>query len=123
MNKQAIIRILKNSWFFILEYFKTYAFPRLKEAFMEHKDQFINNIWESLKDDIKQELKKAIAHIHKYLESPSYEEKEKFLINFVCQKIKLPFILKPLRPVLKNILKGKLKALINENLNKLDQKI
>lgn len=123
MDKQAIIRILKNSWFFFLEYFRTYAFPSIRETVIKHKDQFINDLWESLKEGIKQELKVAIAHINQYLESPSYEEKEAFLINLICKNIKLPLILKPLRPVLKNILKGKLKALISENLNKLDKTI
>lgn len=123
MNKQAIIRILKNSWFFFIEYFRTYAFPKMKETFIQHKDQFINNLWESLKEGIRQELKNAIANIHVYLDSPSYEEKEKFLIELICKNIKLPLILKPLRPFLKNILKGKLKAIISENLKKLDQTI
>ena len=123
MNKQVILKILKNFWFFFLEYFRTYAFPRIKEAVLEHKDEFIHKIWETLKDDVKQELKKAITYVQNYLDSPSYEEKEKFIIEIICKNIKLPLMLKPLRPFLKTILKGKLKALISENLKKLDQKI
>ena len=57
MFKEAFQKFLAWCWFYFYEYFKTFLFPQIKEAFLEAKNKFLENLWNKIKDDIHDKAK------------------------------------------------------------------
>ena len=120
MFKEAVQKFLAWCWFYFYEYFKTFLFPQIKEAFLEAKDKFLEELWDKVKDDIHEHAKQAIDYVKKYVESTEYEVREKAAVDFIFEKTNLPLPLKPFKPLIKHIFKKKIRALIEDQIRKLD---
>ena len=117
------MKVLKEAWYYVLAYFTNYLFPKIKEYLLGAKDKFIEMLWEEIKEEAKAQVKSTIEYIEKYFNTSDYEAKEKAIITTVCDSLNLPLFLKPFRPLLKRILKGKFKKLVSKHLKKLNQKV
>ena len=120
MNKKVILDILKKYGLLILAYFQDKIWEKVKEEFNKAKKQFLNNLWDRIKDDLKADLNNTVKVINEFLESSTYKEKEEAVINALMAKVNLPVFLKPFRGLLKKALKSKLKKLVEKALKKLD---
>jgi len=121
MNKKVLIEIFKNTWFYLLAYAKTFLLPKVKEAFQKGKEQFIQTLWNSIKDEATEQVQTATEFVLRFFDSPSFKQKEEEILDVVFKNIKLPFILKPLKPLLRRMLKEKFEKLIKENIKKLNK--
>lgn len=122
-KSQLIKKILKEFWFFILAYITDYLFPKIKEIFDKNKDKVLGYLWNEIKDDLKLHITGVIIHVEEFFNSATYEIKEKIIVDSLFEKIKLPLLLKPMKSLLKKILKSKIHAFIQENLKKVHKKI
>lgn len=120
MFKNAFQKFLAWCWFYFYEYFKTFLFPQIKEAFLETKDEFLKNLWNRIKDDIHDKAEKAVEYVKEYVESTDYAVREKVALDYIFKKISLPLPLKPFKFLIRNIFKSKIRALIEDSLRKLD---
>jgi hypothetical protein len=122
MDKKLFKEAMKQAWYYILAYFTNYLMPILKETFEKTKTYFINLLWDSVKEEFTCRVKSTVEFIETFFESPDYKEKEKAVIDTLFKNVNLPLPLKPFKPLLKKILRGKLHKLIEKYLKKLDAK-
>lgn len=120
---QLFKKIIKEFWFFVLSYFTSYLFPKIKEAFLNSKEQFLEYLWSSIKEDFKLNIEEVIKHVENFFKSTTYELKEKIIVDSLFEKVKLPVVLRPFKALLKKILKDKIHAFIKENLEKVHKKL
>lgn len=113
--KEAIIKC----YYYIKEYFVSYLFPIIKETFIETKNYFISSLWDKIKENINEQLEMAIQEVEIFYNSASYEIKEKIIIDYIFDNIKLPLLLRPSKFIAKRILKNKIREFITDKLNKL----
>lgn len=118
--QKAFQKFIAWCWYYLFEYFRTFLFPQIKEAFLESKDKFLEDLWNRIKGDIHEHAEQAVNYVREYVESTDYEVREKVAIDTIFKKINLPLPLKPFKALLKHIFKKKIRALIEENLRKLD---
>ena len=122
MDKKLFTEAMKQAWHYALAYFTHYLTPILKETFEKTKTYFINLLWDSVKEEFTTRIKATVEFIETFFDSPNYKEKEKAVIDTLFKNVNLPLFLKPFKPLLKKILKGKLHKLIEKYLKKLDAK-
>ena len=120
MFKNALQKLLAWCWYYLFEYFRTFLFPQVKEALIRHKDEFLEDLWNSIKDDIHEHAEQAVEHVKKYVESTDYEVREKVALDAIFQKVNLPLVLKPFKPLIRHIFKQKIRTFIADSLRKLD---
>lgn len=122
MWKNIFIQEAKQAFYYAMACITHYLVPTVKETFSQKSEEFKEELWNRIKEDAKVQLAMAIEYVDTYFDSPNYYIKEKFVIDLVFKNVKLPWALKPLRPLLKKILKGKLRNLVKEQLQKLNTK-
>lgn len=120
MFKQVLQKALAWCWYYLFEYFRTFLFPQIKEAFLEAKDKFLEDLWNRIKDDVHAHAEQAISFVKEYVESTDYQVREKVAIDTIFKKVNLPLPLKPFKPLIKHIFKQKIRALVGDSLRKLD---
>ena len=120
MFKKVLQKALAWCWYYLFEYFRTFLFPQIKEAFLEAKDKFLEDLWNRIKDDVHAHVEQAISFVKEYVESTDYQVREKVAIDTIFKKVNLPLPLKPFKPLIKHIFKQKVRALIGDSLRKLD---
>lgn len=120
MFKNALQKLLAWCWYYLFEYFRTFLFPQIKEAFLEAKDKFLEDLWNHIKDDIHEHAEQAISFVKEYVESTDYQVREKVAIDTIFKKVNLPLPLKPFKPLIKHIFKQKIRTFIADSLRKLD---
>ena len=120
MFKKVLQKALAWCWYYLFEYFRTFLFPQIKEAFLEAKDKFLEDLWNRIKDDVRAHAEQAISFVKEYVESTDYQVREKVAIDTIFKKVNLPLPLKPFKPLIKHIFKQKIRALIGDSLRKLD---
>ena len=120
MFKNVFQKFLAWCWYYFYEYFRTFLFPQIKEAFLEAKDKFLEDLWNRIKDDVHEHAKQAVLHVKEYVESADYEVREKAALDYIFKKVSLPLPLKPFKFLIRNIFKSKIRALIEDSLKKLD---
>ena len=123
MNKEILKKTLIQAWYFLVAYLKSYLVPSVIEAAQKTKEYFITTLWDTVKEDIYNNIHASIAYVEEFLESSTYEVKEKAVIDNLFQKIKLPLVARPFKPLMKKMLKGKLKELIHKKLQTLEEKL
>lgn len=119
MNKELLKEMAKQTWCRVAAYFTHYLLPVIKDALVKTKDYFIETLWDSLKDEFEAMAKSAVDYVEYFYNSPSYKEKEEAAINTLFQNVDFPLILKPFKPLLKKILRNKVRKLIEKYLKKL----
>lgn len=107
-------------WYYGYEYFRTFLFPKIKESFIEAKNQFLENLWNNIKDDVHGHAEQAVSYVKEYVESSDYEVREKAAIDTIFKKVNLPLPLKPFKPLIKHIFKQKIRDIISDSLKKLN---
>ena len=122
MDKKLLKEMAKQAWYYVLSYFTQYLWPIMKEALVKTKDYFIDILWDSVKDEFNATAKSTVEFIERFFDSPDYKEKEKAVIDTLFRNVDLPLPLKPFKPLLKKILRGKVRKLIGKYLKKLDAK-
>lgn len=122
MNKQILKEMLKQAGKYILSYFTQFLWPVIQNALNQTKEYFINILWDSVKDQFADIAKSTVEFIERFFDSPDYKEKEKAIIDTLFQNVDLPILLKPFKPILKKVLKGKVRKLIGKYIKKLDAK-
>lgn len=120
MFKNTFQKFLAWCWFYFYEYFRTFLFPQIKGTFLEYKDKFLEDLWNKVKDNIHAHGKQAVSYVKEYVESTDYEVREKAALDYIFKKINLPLPLKPFKFLIRSIFKSKIRALIQDNLKKLD---
>lgn len=123
MWKKILAQEIKKAFFYAVACFTHYLIPTVKETFTQKLEEFREELWARIKEDVHTQLSMAMEYVDSYFDSPNYYIKEKFIIDLVFKNVKLPWALKPLRPLLKKILKEKLRKLIKEQLQKLNIKL
>ena len=123
MDKNSLKEIAKQAGYYILAYFTHYLWPIIKEALLKTKDYFIGILWDSVKDEFTSTAKSTVEFVERFFNSTDYKEKEKTVIDTLFQNVNLPLPLKPFKPLLKKILKNKVRKLIGKYLKKLDAKL
>ena len=118
--QKAFQKFIAWCWYYLFEYFRTFLFPQIKEAFLEAKDKFLEDLWNRIKDDVHGHAEQAVEHVKKYVESTDYEVREKAALDIIFKKINLPLVLKPFKPLIRHIFKQKIRAFIADSLKKLD---
>ena len=121
MNKKVILDLLKKYGLMALAYFKDKLLDKVKEAFNASKKEFLDRLWDSIKDDLKADLNSTVEVINEFLNSSSYKEKEEAVISTLMANVKLPLFLKPFRGLIKNALKSKIRKLVEKALKKIDK--
>lgn len=122
MDKKLLKTIAKQAWGYLISYFTHYLFPIIKEAFEKTKEYFINILWDSVKEEFTANVKSIAKSIENFFSSATYKEKEKVVIDTLFQNVNLPLPLKPFKPLLKKLLRNKVRKLIEKYLKKLDAK-
>ena len=120
---QLIKKIILQAWYFVLAYFTEFIFPKIKEAFINSKEHFIEYLWNSIKEDFKAHIETTIEGIENFFKSEDYTFKERVIVDALFEKVKLPIALRLFKPLIKKILKDKIHAFIQENLNKAHKKL
>ena len=123
MEKRTFKELLIQAGHYILAYFTHYLLPILKEAFLKTKTYFIENLWDMVKDELATQVKSTVVFVEQVMGTPEYKEKEKAVIDTLFKNVHLPLYLKPFRPLVKKILKGKLEKFVSKHLKKLDAKL
>lgn len=90
----------------------------IKEAFLKALEAFKDTLWKEIKEEVHNVAKEVISEAEAFLTSVEAQEKEEAILNAIMEKIQLPFILKPFKGIIRNIIKGKLEAFVEETLNK-----
>ena len=108
------------AYYYVVAYFRSYLFPTIKEAFIRGKESFIEYLWGTIKADVETTLQEIKESAYKFLDSTEYEVKEKFIIEAIFEKVKIPFFLKP---IFKRILKKKIRKVISESIEKFSKKL
>ena len=121
MNKKVILDLLKKYGLMLVAYFKDKLLDKVKEAFNASKKEFLDRLWDSIKDDLKADLNSTVEVINEFLNSSSYKEKEEAVISTLMANVKLPLFLKPFRSLIKNALKSKIRKLVEKALKKIDK--
>ena len=124
MTKSQIFKkIILELWYFILAYITNYVLPKIKESFIYGKEQFINYLWQNIKEDLKFHINNVLQDVENLFKSASFEIKEKIIIDLLFKRIKIPCLLKIFKPLLKKVLKKKLHEFILHNFEKIHKKI
>ena len=124
MTKSQIFKkIILELWYFILAYITNYVLPKIKESFIYGKDQFIDYLWQNIKEDLKFHINNVLQDVESLFKSASFEIKEKIIIDLLFKRIKIPCLLKIFKPLLKKVLKKKLHEFILHNFEKIHNKI
>lgn len=118
MNKKIFQELIKQVWYYVLAYFTNYLFPILKDSLEKTKNYFINLIWDSVKEDFAGKAESVVKFIDEFLKSDSYKEKEKAAIDTLFKNVNLPLFLKPFKPLLKKLLRNKVRKLVEKYLKK-----
>ena len=122
MDKKLLKQMAQQAYYYVLSYFTHYLWPIIKETLLKTKDYFINLLWDSVKDEFTARIKSTIEFIEQFFKSDSYKEKEKVAIDTLFKNVNLPIPLRPFKPLLKKILRNKVKKLVSKYLKKLDAK-
>ena len=122
MGKKIFKETLKQVWFYLLSYVTHFLVPAIKEAALQAKNNFIETLWESVKEDFSENAKSAVSFVERFFESATYKEKEEEVMDILFKNVNLPLLLKPFKPLLKKILHDKVHALISSYLKKLNSK-
>ena len=123
MKKKFFNELIKHLIPYVTSYFTHYILPLIKESFIAAKEHFINLLWEAVKEEFTTRVKSSVEFIEHFFDSPDYKEKEKAVIDTLFKNVNLPLFLKPFKPFLKKILKGKLHKLISKHLKKLNARL
>ena len=123
MDKKLLAAAAKQFWYYIVAYFTHYLAPIFKEVLEKTKNYFINLLWDTLKERFNEVVEPAVEYMEKYFGSMDYQQKEKDIINTLLQNANLPVLLKPFKPLLKKILRNKLRELISGCIEKIKAKL
>lgn len=124
MTKTQIFKkILLELWYFILAYITEFIVPKIKEAFIQSKEHFISYLWNSIKEDVKNQLQNVLKDVEIYFSSADYEMKEKIAIDFLFNRIKLPITFKLFKPILKKLFRNKIHNLIKEGITSIHKQL
>ena len=123
MEKQVIVDFIKKYFFIALSYIKEKFGPRIMAAFKSAWEHFVEVLWNSIKQDVKEQVEETCEFVNKYLSSEEIKEKENIILENLLDNIHLPFVLKPFKPLIKKIIKKKMETLIRKTLRKLQQSI
>lgn len=112
MEKKVIFKVMCQKF---ISYFKSETFKR---AFLNALNTFKNALWNNIKDEVHKILAEIITDIEKYVLSDQAKEKEELILDKIMEKLELPIILKPLRGLIRKIIKSRLEELIIEAIKK-----
>ena len=85
-----------------------------------------SNLWEYyLKDTLKAQIDelvhKGINKVNAYYKSEEYDKKKEEILTFIFDNIKLPFMLKPFKGLIRSILVNSIEKQIEKALEKLNK--
>lgn len=123
MEKEAFKKLMLQMVYFLGAYMKEFIIPKVKEAFDKSKAVFVEALWDSMKDDLHEQVKSAVEYIERFFNTPEYEIKEKAILDIVFNNIELPLLAKPFKPIIRNMLKSKIREVIKSTIKKLNQQV
>ena len=123
MNKQLILSLIKQAWYYIVAYFTQYLTPILKETLLKTKEYFINLLWDKLKEEFHLVAEPTVEYMEKYFGSLEYQQKEKDIMDTLFKNVKLPVLLRPFKGLIRKMLQDKLHNLIKSILEKVKAKL
>ena len=123
MKKEAFKKLMLQMVYFLGAYMKEFIIPKVKEAFDKSKAVFVEALWDSMKDDLHEQVKSAVEYIERFFNTPEYEIKEKAILDIVFNNIELPLLAKPFKPIIRNMLKNKIREVIKSTIKKLNQQV
>ena len=119
MDKKLLQQAAKQVWYYTLSYFTHYLLPIIRDTFNEAKEYFIGKVWDSVKVQLMTDVQSVVEYAEYFFDSYTYREKEKIVIDTLFRNIELPIALRPFKPLIKRILRDKLRQLISKYLKKL----
>ena len=121
MDKKIIIEALKKLGVQLINYVKTELWGKVVDAAKEAFKVFVDELWDSVRDEIHDKLQSAITFINYYFDTEDAKERQEMIIETLMQNIELPILLKPFRGLIKRILRSKLEKVVQEGLKKLNK--
>lgn len=121
MDKKIIIEALKKLGVQLVNYIKTELWGKVVDAAKEAFKVFVDELWDSVRDEIHDKLQSAITFINYYFDTEDAKERQEMIIETLMQNIELPILLKPFRGLIKRILRSKLEKVVQEGLKKLNK--
>lgn len=122
MNSEITKQAIKQVWVSLISYLTNFFLPILKRAAEKTKEYFVNILWDMVKEDFAEQAKSTVEFIERFFDSPDYRDKERDIINTLFKNVELPLLLRPFKPFLKKVLKGKIRKLIGKYLRKFNSK-
>lgn len=122
MDKKLLQQVAKQAWYYVLSYFTHYLLPIIRDAFDQAKGYFIEKLWDSVKIQLMTDVQSVVEYAEYFFDSYTYREKEKVVIDTLFKNIELPLALRPFKPLMKKILRDKLRQLISRYLKKLSSR-
>lgn len=116
MEKQLIINFFKKYGALIGLYIKDKFSNKIIEAFKESQKYFIRLLWNSVKNDIKEQVENTCKFMYLYLEGSEMDEKVDKILENCLKNLSLPLLLKPFKPLIKKVIKEQLKEFIRKTL-------
>ena len=120
MEKKVIIDVLRSLGRKFISYFKSRLLNKLKDGFMKALASFKETLWEEVKGEVIACAQEVVADAKKFFESEEAKNKEDVIVEAVMAKVKLPFVVKPFRGIIKRILKTKIEETVQNLLSKVD---
>lgn len=109
--KQYLL-LLKQAFQLLIEYFKEDTWDKIKAAFIKAFDAFKEILWNELKETVREQAEIAVKTAEEYSKSEQVKIKKEELISQIVDSIKLPFIFKPFKGMLKSYINKKVEAVI-----------
>lgn len=101
-------------WTQIVNFFKAEMLDLCKEAFKKGLEAFKETVWAEVKDEVHLHIKAAMDHVETYVHSAEAMEKEEAVLNTLLERIKLPLIARPFKKLIKNMIRERVNALIDQ---------
>ena len=116
--KKDLLPRIKQGLALALQYYKENLRPKLREGLKLAVKAFYTTLWFYIKEEVLLTARKSLGLIETYLHSDSLKEKKQAVIELIMTRIKLPFIFKPFKRLICNIISSKIDEILEDLLGK-----
>ena len=109
---------LKEVLKFCFLYYKAKLKDKIRTAIFKAVIAFKETLWKEIKSTVQEQALMALKAAEKYCNAEQVKVKKEEIISQIVDKIKLPFILKPFKKLMKNFLNKKVEEIITDALKK-----
>lgn len=104
-----------------------YTFKNLKtkllEAFHKAFNNFLETFWDSIREEVKEQVIATCDFVQNHLKHPDIQSKKNEIVKYVMEKIKFPLILKPFKGVIENGIKQEVENLVDNAIEQIKNSV